>query len=57
MNAKIIPIDVKQQRAWADYVSCRERAEASKNIADGIAAGRAWHRWLELFTPKEQRTQ
>lgn len=57
MSAKVIPIDIKLQRAWADYVSCRERAEASKNINDGIAAGNAWRRWLEMFTPKEPRPQ
>jgi hypothetical protein len=37
-------------KAWDAYIAARAKAEASNDIADGIAAGRAWARFLSLFT-------
>jgi hypothetical protein len=38
-----------QQRAWEDYLRARDRAERSRRVEDGVAAGRAWARFLKLF--------
>lgn len=35
--------------AWAAYLAARERAEHSRDVEDGIAAGKAWRAFLELF--------
>jgi hypothetical protein len=43
---------VSEQDAWRAYTSARDKAERSQNIADGIAAGKAWAMWLQLFERK-----
>ena len=40
------------EAAWTANLAARSKAEASGKIADGIAAGRAWGRWLDLFNAK-----
>lgn len=42
------------ERAWQDYCELREKAERSRAIKDGIAAGKAWGRFLSEFEPIEQ---
>ncbi|GAA4169222.1 hypothetical protein GCM10023069_25450 [Shinella granuli] len=37
------------------YVTAAKRAQESGRMEDGIAAGRAWRRWLDLFMTPEQR--
>lgn len=37
------------QQAWDAYLLARAHAEKSIDITDGIAAGKAWARFLELF--------
>lgn len=44
--------DLTVQEAWDAYLVARAKAELSSDIADGIAAGKAWSRWLELFAGK-----
>lgn len=57
MTAKIIPINKRQNEAWAAYLHARDVAEASGILADGVEAGRAWRRWLDLFmTPEQQQS-
>jgi hypothetical protein len=34
---------------WAEYCALRDRAEASRDLADGRAAGMAWARFLSAF--------
>lgn len=55
MSAKIIPISQPLEKAWAEYLECTLRANQSKRIEDGIEAGRAWRRWLELFLSDDLR--
>ena len=40
---------------WQAFIECRDRAQASNNIADGIEAGRAWARFLDAFLGPNQR--
>lgn len=40
---------------WADYVSAQRQAQKTLSIDDGIAAARAWSRWLELFMREDQK--
>jgi hypothetical protein len=37
---------------WAEYLVARDKASTSSDIADGIAAARAWSRWLAAFCPE-----
>lgn len=55
MSAQIVSITSKLDATWADYIAKKERAEQSGALADGIEAGRAWRRWLDLFLTDEQR--
>lgn len=55
-SAKLVSIaDARQHRdltveeAFAAYVEARERMEATKSLEDGIACGKAFKRFLELF--------
>jgi hypothetical protein len=40
------------QEAWDAWVAADTRAKETRNIEDGIRAGKAWRIWLELFTVK-----
>ncbi|GJD41336.1 MULTISPECIES: hypothetical protein [Methylobacterium] len=40
--------------AWDSYVRARDAAEHSRNLSDGIAAGKAWRTFLTLFQTPEQ---
>lgn len=55
MSANVIPITRNLEQAWAEYLECRDRAEHSRRIEDGIALGKAHRRWLELFLSPDLR--
>lgn len=40
---------------WSEYVAAQKRAQQTLSIDDGIAAARAWSRWLELFMREDQK--
>ncbi|WP_439605466.1 hypothetical protein [Shinella sp.] len=40
---------------WSEYVAAQKRAQHTLSIDDGIAAARAWSRWLELFMREDQK--
>lgn len=40
---------------WSEYVAAQKRAQLTLSIDDGIAAARAWSRWLELFMREDQK--
>lgn len=48
-GAAIHRLETRLERRWSAYCRARERAERSRNIQDGIRAGRAWARWLAEF--------
>lgn len=39
---------------WAAYVAARDKAEKSRDVMDGIAAGAIWAQWLNMFTGRAQ---
>jgi hypothetical protein len=41
--------------AWDKYIIAREKAEKSRDIRDGIAAGKAWAEWIDLFVSAKVR--
>lgn len=45
----------RQEEAFNAYVAARGRAEETLAVEDGLAAGRAWRRFLDLFISPEQR--
>lgn len=57
MTAKIIPLQTHVDAAWNAYLAAAERAQQSLELADGIEAGRAWRRWLELFLTADQKAK
>ncbi|NKJ03455.1 hypothetical protein FHT29_000400 [Rhizobium sp. SG741] len=44
-----------QIESWDAYVSAQRLAQSTGSVEDGITAGRAWRRWLDLFMTSEQR--
>ena len=38
------------EAAWEAYLAARDRAELTRKADDAFAAGRAWARFLSLFT-------
>lgn len=52
---KIINIRDHQQLLWDAFVSAQRLAQSTGDVEDGIAAGRAWRRWLDVFMTEEQR--
>lgn len=55
LSAQVIPINQHLEKAWAEYLDCMLRANQSMRMEDGIEAGRAWRRWLELFLSDDLR--
>ncbi|UNK39359.1 hypothetical protein MNR02_06540 [Shinella sp. H4-D48] len=53
--SNVINLAEHQQAVWMAYVTAAKRAQESGRMEDGIAAGRAWRRWLDLFMTPEQR--
>lgn len=45
---------VTMQEAWDKYVAADARAKQTRQIEDGIAAGKAWREWLDLFVGPRQ---
>lgn len=42
-------LETRLDRLWQEWLAARAKAQASQDIADGVAAGRAWARWLAEF--------
>jgi len=40
----------KLHELWKAYLEAKDRAEMSRDMSDGIAAGKAWAAWVEPFT-------
>ncbi|MBA1156911.1 hypothetical protein [Microvirga mediterraneensis] len=59
MNDRVIDLEAERERrieeTWSAYCAARMQAEASMAVEDGIAAGKAWRRWLDLFMTLDQR--
>lgn len=59
MTDRVIDLEAQRERrieeTWADYCAARMQAEATLAVEDGIAAGKAWRRWLDLFMSIDQR--
>lgn len=51
----VIAIQDHLSRAWDAYVAASAFAQSTGRVEDGIAAGSAWRRWLDLFMTQEQR--
>lgn len=47
--------DQSVQAAWDAYVVARERAEKSSDVMDGVAAGKAWRDFLDLFVGPDRK--
>ncbi len=41
--------DANVERAWQKWLDLNAKAKASTDIKDGIAAGRAYREFMELF--------
>lgn len=56
----VIDFEAERERrineAWQAYCTARKQAETTWAVEDGIAAGRAWRRWIDLFMTADQRT-
>lgn len=48
-EANVVQLETNLDRLWSDYCSAAERAQKTKDMRDGVAAGRAWSRWLAEF--------
>jgi hypothetical protein len=55
MDAKVISITRRLEEAWQNYVACERRAKRTLKKEDGLRAGKAWARFLELFVPDGRR--
>ncbi len=52
MSSQPKVLQTKLDALWDAYLVARDRAATSGDITDGIAAGRAWSRWLATFCPE-----
>ncbi|WP_141339719.1 hypothetical protein [Bradyrhizobium sp. USDA 3458] len=49
MSADIRQLETRVDRLWREFCEARATALESNSISDGIAAGRAWSRFLSEF--------
>lgn len=47
--------EARIEAAWSAYVAALNQANQTLAVQDGIAAGKAWRRWLDLFMTADQR--
>ena len=40
------------EEAWLRFIMLKDKAMATEEIEDAVAAGRAWAKFLELFVPQ-----
>ncbi len=41
--------DERADELWEEYRRAAQKAQATLDIDDGVAAGRAWRAWLDQF--------
>jgi len=46
--------NTRLELAWQAFQAASLKAQDTLDMKDGMAAGRAWRRWLELFMTEEQ---
>lgn len=51
MTAPVVQIETRVERLWREWLDARAKALETLDIDDGVAAGRAWARWLAEFEP------
>ena len=51
----VIVLNDHVAKAWEAYTAAQQLAATTGKLEDGIAAGRAWRRWLSLFMDEEQK--
>lgn len=57
MSAEIKQLETRVERLWREFCEARAHALGSNSIDDGVAAGRAWSRFLAEFVgDRETRT-
>ena len=47
--SNVTALQTRVHKAWDDYLAALERAQQSRDLRDGIEAGRAWARFLNEF--------
>lgn len=47
--AHLMPITDEVMERWQEWLAARDKCEREPIIKNGIAAGQAWARWLDLF--------
>lgn len=56
MSEPIVPPEAvgleEEHRLFEEYKAARARAEETGDWRDGLAAGRAWGRFIEAFDPR-----
>ncbi|MGU3496119.1 hypothetical protein ACLBXM_18920 [Xanthobacteraceae bacterium A53D] len=59
MSSNVVFLDAHRraevEERWLAYVASMQRAQSTLAVEDGLEAGRAWRRWLDLFMSPEQR--
>lgn len=44
-------LETRLDQLWREWIELRDKAMTSGDMHDGLAAGRAWSRWLAEFVP------
>ncbi len=47
---RLVRMETRVERLWREWLDARAKALETLDIDDGVAAGRAWARWLAEFT-------
>ena len=51
----VVGLRTQPEQLWAEFVAARERAWRSADLDDGIAAGRAFAKFVHQFVPPNER--
>lgn len=55
--SNVVSIHDRHTRAWEEYVDATLKAQETLSFDDGMEAGRAYRRFLDLFLTEDQRQQ
>jgi hypothetical protein len=53
----VVTLETEPERLWREFLEARERAWNSLDLSDGIASGRAYAAFLEVFVAPNLRTR
>lgn len=54
--SNVVSIHDRAEKAWLEYTAAAKLAQETLDFEHGMAAGRAWRRFLDVYMSADQRS-